>query len=68
MAWGRGGSTERDTLLYRRAPNQLGTDGGVFLRSSAAPATAPTGGVLFVEDGALKYRGSSGTITTLAPS
>ncbi len=40
MAWGRGGTTERDTLLYRRAPNQLGTDGGV----SAAPATAPTDG------------------------
>jgi hypothetical protein len=65
LQWG-GGATDRDTLLYRRAPNQLGTDGGVFLRSSATPATAATGGVLFVADGALKYRGSAGTVTTLA--
>lgn len=34
---------------------------------SAAPSTNPTGGgVLYVESGALKYRGSSGTTTTLA--
>jgi hypothetical protein len=26
------------------------------------------GGVLYVEAGALKYRGSSGTITTIAPA
>lgn len=34
---------------------------------TAAPSTDPTGGgVLFVENGALKYKGSSGTVTTLA--
>lgn len=33
---------------------------------SGAPAATPGGGVLYVEAGALKYRGSSGTITTLA--
>ncbi|MBB2922272.1 hypothetical protein [Cellulomonas cellasea] len=65
IAWGDG-AAERDTLLYRRGPNQLGTDGGVFLRNSAAPPTAPAGGVLFVQDGALRYRGSAGTVTTLA--
>jgi hypothetical protein len=65
VAWGDG-TAERDTLLYRRAANQLGTDGGVFLRSSGVPDAAPTGGVLFVHDGALKYRGSAGTVTTLA--
>ncbi|WP_175346199.1 hypothetical protein [Cellulomonas humilata] len=65
LGWGTG-ATERDTLLYRRGPNQLGTDGGLFLRSSATPATATTGGVLFVADGALKYRGAAGTVTTLA--
>jgi hypothetical protein len=65
MQWGTGAAA-RDTQLYRRAPNQVGTDGGIFLRSSTTPATAPTGGVLFVADGALKYRGSAGTVTTLA--
>ncbi|MFS0699081.1 hypothetical protein AB6N24_03810 [Cellulomonas sp. 179-A 4D5 NHS] len=65
MAWGDG-AAERDALLYRRGPNQLGTDGGVFLRNSAVPPVAAAGGVLFVQDGALRYRGSAGTVTTLA--
>lgn len=39
--------------------------------SNVAAATVPTanptgGGVLYVEAGALKYRGSSGTVTTIA--
>ena len=33
--------------------------------STSTPATPASGGVLYVEAGALKYRGSSGTITTL---
>ncbi len=34
--------------------------------ASAVPSTNPTGGgILYVEAGALKYRGSSGTVTTL---
>ena len=37
--------------------------------ATTVPSINPTaGGVLYVEDGALKYRGSSGTITTLAPA
>lgn len=42
----------------------------VFIRDTAtAPSTNPvSGGYLYVESGALKYRGSSGTITTLAPA
>lgn len=42
----------------------------VFLANSAAvPSTNPSGGVyLYVEAGALKCRGSSGTVTTLAPA
>lgn len=37
--------------------------------ATAVPSINPTaGGVLYVEAGALKYRGSSGTITTLAPA
>jgi hypothetical protein len=35
--------------------------------ASVTPSTNPSGGgVLYVESGALKYRGSSGTVTTLA--
>lgn len=37
--------------------------------ATAVPSVNPTGGgILYVEGGALKYRGSSGTITTIAPA
>ncbi|MBT9169391.1 MAG: hypothetical protein DDT19_02750 [Syntrophomonadaceae bacterium] len=47
--------------------------GGVRVIGIANATTVPTtnpigGGVLFVEAGALRYRGSSGTITTIAPA
>jgi hypothetical protein len=38
-----------------------------FLANATAPTTNPSGGgILYVEAGALKYRGSSGTVTTIA--
>lgn len=38
----------------------------VFIANGTAPSSNPTGGgILYVESGALKYRGSSGTVTTL---
>jgi hypothetical protein len=40
--------------------------GGLFVGNATAPATPTGGGVLYVEAGALKYKGSSGTVTTLA--
>ena len=49
--------------------NSFGSgDGVIFIKNSvAAPSANPTGGgILYVESGALKYRGSSGTVTTLA--
>jgi hypothetical protein len=49
--------------------NQFGSGGGVIGigNCSTAPSTNPSGGgVLYVESGALKYRGSSGTVTTIA--
>ena len=37
--------------------------------TTTAPTTNPTGGgILYVQAGALKYRGSSGTVTTIAPA
>jgi len=37
------------------------------LENIAAPSVSLTGGgILYVESGALKFRGSSGTVTTIA--
>jgi hypothetical protein len=49
--------------------DQFGGGGGVvgIANAGTVPASNPTGGgVLYVEAGALKYRGSSGTVTTIA--
>lgn len=43
------------------------TEGCFIIGNTTAPgASFATGGILFVESGALKYRGSSGTVTTIA--
>jgi len=55
--------------LGYRTTDQFGSGVGVIGVANAAtvPTTNPTGGgVLYVEGGALKYRGSSGTVTTIA--
>jgi hypothetical protein len=45
----------------------LAASGTVFMANATAPGSNPTGGgFLYVESGALKYRGSSGTVTTIA--
>lgn len=50
------------------APTLGGGDGVIFIaNASTNPSTNPTsGGILYVDAGALKYRGSSGTVTTIA--
>lgn len=40
----------------------------VLIPNSAEPDTPEAGGRLFVQDGALKFKGSSGTVTTIAPA
>jgi hypothetical protein len=41
----------------------------VFIKNAAAvPTTTTGGGVLYVDSGVLKYRGTSGTVTTIAPA
>jgi hypothetical protein len=41
----------------------------MFLKNATAPGSNPSGGgYLYVQSGALKYRGSAGTVTTLAPA
>lgn len=50
----------------------LGGSSGVVISMknvATPPSTNPTGGgILYVDAGALKYRGSSGTVTTIAPA
>ena len=51
--------------------SQFGAGQGVIAIANAAiaPSVNPAGGgILYVEDGALKYRGSNGAITTIAPA
>jgi hypothetical protein len=45
---------------------KLHVNGRLFLDNRTAPSTPTGGGVIYVEGGALKYKGSSGTVTTIA--
>ena len=54
-----------------RTRSQFGAGQGVIAIANAAiaPSVNPSnGGILYVEDGALKYRGSEGTVTVIAPA
>lgn len=57
--------------LFNGSTGDLGAGDGVLGIHNAAtvPSTNPTnGGILYVEGGALKFRGASGTVTTIAPA
>lgn len=63
------GGTTGDLLNLRNAGTirmRLLAGGTVFIGNSTAPATPTGGGHLYVEAGALKFKGSSGTVTTVA--
>jgi hypothetical protein len=46
---------------------RIDTSGNLSIANTgSAPSTPASGGVLYVEGGALKYRGSGGTVTTIA--
>lgn len=48
---------------------RIDNDGNVFIADTANTPSTPTGGgILYVDSGALKYIGSSGTVTTLGPA
>ena len=70
---GASGTRYKDLFLSRNlsvaGTSSLGGGVGVMFIGNATtvPTSNPTGGgVIYVEGGALKYRGSSGTVTTLA--
>jgi hypothetical protein len=48
--------------------SQMNLDGLLAFTPQSEPATPPSGGVLYVDtaDSALKFKGSSGTVTTIA--
>lgn len=66
--------TRRDLLIRNLGLNgAVSAGGGVGIAFIANATTAPTtdpagGGILYCESGALKFRGSSGTVTTLGPA
>ena len=45
---------------------RIQADGTIKISNSSTPSTPSGGGVLYVQNGALKFRGSSGTVTTIA--
>jgi hypothetical protein len=47
---------------------RIDATGNVLIANTSGVPAAPPGGALYVEGGALKYRGSAGTITVLAPA
>ena len=54
-----------------RTTSQFGAGRGVIAIANASiiPSVNPAGGgILFIEEGALKYRGSNGTVTEIAPA
>ena len=73
VAWGSSTLRWSNTFTYnltvgQNAPSLGGGAGVLFIANAATvPTSNPTGGgILYVEAGALKYRGSSGTVTVLA--
>jgi len=72
LLFGTGGATERvriDTvgnLLIGLTAAGTTAAKTIQIANGTAPTANVTGGQLYVEAGALKYRGSSGTVTTIA--
>ena len=57
------GTTDPAELLT--VAGNISANGEYYIHNQSAPATPTDGGVLYVEAGALKYKGSNGTVTTL---
>ena len=58
--------TAAANLLLGGTSDPGGANSLYIANTASAPGTPTSGGVLYVEAGALKYKGSSGTVTTLA--
>jgi len=58
--------TAAANLLLGGTSDPGGNNSLYIANTGSVPGTPSVGGVLYVESGALKYRGSSGTVTTIA--
>lgn len=64
-----GAGNNRDLIFRGVAEIGRWNSTGLTIKNvSADPATPTSGGILYVLNGALKYKGSSGTVTTIAPA
>lgn len=61
-------TTPLGSLARTRQATFLPNGGMLIANVSTVPATPTGGGVFYVEGGALKYKGSSGTVTVIAPA
>lgn len=69
LAGGTAGMSVSDTGLPPSGQAVLEVYQTLFIGNRGAPPATPTGGgIMFVQAGALKYIGSSGTVTTIAPA
>lgn len=57
---------ENKNLLLNTTSSPTSAVGAIAMGNATAPSASITGGILYVESGALKFRGSSGTVTTIA--
>ena len=62
------GTNANNTVLLRIAGASTANESALFIQNGPQPGTPVSGGILFVAAGALKYIGSSGTVTTLGPA
>lgn len=63
----RASITSQSNLLLQAPTEDTNDVGVIYIPNGTAPtANLASGGKLYVEGGALKYRGSSGTVTTIA--
>jgi hypothetical protein len=69
------GTFQNTPFLLERSTGNLGINGSsfgsgvkvLFIGNATAPSGSPTGGgILYVESGNLRFKGSSGTVTTIA--
>jgi hypothetical protein len=69
------GTFQNTPFLLERSTGNLGINGSsfgsgvkvLFIGNGTAPSGSPTaGGILYVESGNLRFKGSSGTVTTIA--
>lgn len=67
---GAGSGLDGNVTIFSASGSYGGGERVIFIKNrTTAPSSDPTdGGILYVEAGALKFRGSGGTTTTVAPA